>query len=226
MGMASAGAGRDGTEARAPAVLPLPGGGRVVVHAAATRSSGVPGAWAAGPGRAGIHIVDETSEEEADLLAARMARERQPGDVTVLSIHWGGNWGYEVPPEQRAFARRLVEAGAADMIHGHSSHHFKGAEIYRGKAVLYGCGDLINDYEGIGGHEAFRSPLVLLYFLRLRTADGQHAGFDVAPFRLHRFRLSRIGAADARWIRRRIAETYAFPPGPVALPGIAEPDEA
>jgi len=226
MGMAFAGAGRDEAEAQAPAILPLPGGGRVLVHAAATRSSGVPDGWAAGPGRLGVHLIDETSVEEADRLAARMAQARRPGDLTVLSVHWGGNWGYEVPPAQRAFARRLVAAGAADVIHGHSSHHFKGAEIYQGKAILYGCGDLINDYEGIGGHEEFRGALVLLYFLRLRAADGQLAGFEVAPFRLHRFRLSRIDAADARWIRRRIEATYAFPPGPVALPRIAEPDEA
>lgn len=80
MGMAFAGAGRDGAEAQAPAILPLPGGGRVLVHAAATRSSGVPDGWAAGPGRLGVHLIDETSVEEADLLAARMARERRPGD--------------------------------------------------------------------------------------------------------------------------------------------------
>jgi poly-gamma-glutamate synthesis protein (capsule biosynthesis protein) len=36
-----------------------------------------------------------------------------------------------------------------DVVHGHSSHHCKGAEVYRGRLVLYGCGDLISDYEGI-----------------------------------------------------------------------------
>lgn len=31
-----------------------------------------------------------------------------------------------------------------DVVHGHSSHHTKGAEVYRGRLVLYGCGDLIS----------------------------------------------------------------------------------
>lgn len=31
----------------------------------------------------------------------------------------------------------------ADIVHGHSSHHMKGCELYRGKLVAYGCGDLI-----------------------------------------------------------------------------------
>ena len=47
------------------------------------------------------------------------------------------------------------------MVHGHSSHHAKGFEIYNGKLILYGAGDLISDYEGIRvshescGFEAF-----------------------------------------------------------------------
>lgn len=34
-------------------------------------------------------------------------------------------------------------------MHGHSSHHVKGAELYKGKLIIYGAGDLINDYEGL-----------------------------------------------------------------------------
>lgn len=40
-------------------------------------------------------------------------------------------------------------AAGVDVVHGHSSHHAKGAEVYRGKLILYGAGDLISDYEGI-----------------------------------------------------------------------------
>ena len=47
------------------------------------------------------------------------------------------------------------------VVHGHSSHHPRPLEIYRGKPVLYGCGDLINDYEGIGGYERFHDELRL-----------------------------------------------------------------
>jgi hypothetical protein len=27
--------------------------------------------------------------------------------------------------------------------------------VYRGKLILYGCGDFIDDYEGIGGYEQY-----------------------------------------------------------------------
>jgi len=47
-----------------------------------------------------------------------------------------------------------------DIVHGHSSHHVKGIEVHRGKLILYGCGDFIDDYEGIKGYEAFRDDLV------------------------------------------------------------------
>jgi poly-gamma-glutamate capsule biosynthesis protein CapA/YwtB (metallophosphatase superfamily) len=48
--------------------------------------------------------------------------------------------------------------------HGHSSHHTKAIEIYRSRLILYGCGDFLNDYEGIGGYEEFRDDLALMYF--------------------------------------------------------------
>jgi poly-gamma-glutamate synthesis protein (capsule biosynthesis protein) len=34
--------------------------------------------------------------------------------------------------------------------------------VFGGKLVLYGCGDCINDYEGITGHERYRGDLRLL----------------------------------------------------------------
>jgi Putative enzyme of poly-gamma-glutamate biosynthesis (capsule formation) len=76
---------------------------------------------------------------------------KQQGDIVVASIHWGGNWDYKVPREQREFAHKLIDEAGVDVIHGHSSHHIKGIEVYRGKLIMYGCSDLLNDYEGISG---------------------------------------------------------------------------
>ena len=50
------------------------------------------------------------------------------GDVVVVSIHWGGNWGYEISKAQCEFARTLIDLGV-DIVHGHSSHHVKGIEV-------------------------------------------------------------------------------------------------
>jgi len=161
-GIATAGAGADIQVARRPAILDLGPGGRIVVGAVGTPSSGIPSDWAASSGRPGVSLLDDLSEEAAEELATQVTASRRPGDIVVCSIHWGSNWGYEVPAEQVRFAHRLVDAGV-DVVHGHSSHHPRPIEVYRGRLILYGCGDLINDYEGIGGREAFRTELALLY---------------------------------------------------------------
>jgi poly-gamma-glutamate synthesis protein (capsule biosynthesis protein) len=85
-------------------------------------------------------------------------------------------------------------------VHGHSSHHPKGIEIYRGRLILYGCGDYLNDYEGIEGHERYRGDLVLMYFPTLDPA-GRLVTLRMVPLRLRKFRLERATRADAAWLK-------------------------
>ena len=89
---------------------------------------------------------------------------------------------------QRAFARALIERAGVDVVHGHSSHHPLGFEVHRGRPILYGCGDLINDYEGIRGHEEYRGDLGLLWFLDfdLEPDRGRLAALTMAPLRNRR----------------------------------------
>jgi poly-gamma-glutamate synthesis protein (capsule biosynthesis protein) len=115
-------------------------------------------------------------------------------------VHWGANWGYEVSHPRRSFARRLIDAGAADLVHGHSSHHPGALEIHRDRLILYACGDLINDYEGISGHEAFRPGLGLLFFPTLDANSGKLVELAMVPMRTRRFRLSRPSEDDAEWL--------------------------
>ena len=76
-----------------------------------------------------------------------------------------------------------------DIIHGHSSHHVKGIEVYGGKPVIYGCGDFINDYEGIGGYEPYRSDLGLMYFAEVCRSSGDLVGVRMKPTRMKNFRV-------------------------------------
>ena len=171
-GICTAGAGRDAVEAASPAVIPSPGAGRVLVFSFGSVSAGVPGSWAAATGRAGVNCIDNLSARAADAIARQVHALKRDGDIFVASIHWGSNWGYEVSPAQRAFAHHLIESGGVDVVHGHSSHHPKAIEIHRGKVILYGCGDFLNDYEGIGGYESFRPDLCLMYLPTLDTVTG------------------------------------------------------
>jgi len=86
-------------------------------------------------------------------------------------------------------------------VHGHSSHHPKGIEVYKNKAILYGCGDFLNDYEGIAGYDEFRSCLVLAYFLTLNPDSGVILDLEMVPFEIKRFRLQQASAQDAAWLR-------------------------
>jgi poly-gamma-glutamate capsule biosynthesis protein CapA/YwtB (metallophosphatase superfamily) len=124
---------------------------------------------------------------------------RREGDVMVASIHWGGNWSYGISDGEIRFAHELIAPGVA-LVHGHSSHHAKAAEIFDDRLILYGCGDFLNDYEGIAGYEAFRSSLTLMYLPALDPHHGQLVDARLVPMQVHRFRLDRASEADAKWL--------------------------
>lgn len=207
-GIRTAGAGADSREAQAPAALDLAAGARVLVFAVAMETSGVPRDWAAGAANAGVALLGDLSSRSVDAIAERIAHHRRPGDIVVLSIHWGGNWGYDVSHDERRFAQALVAEAGVDVVHGHSSHHARGIEIHRERLILYGCGDLIDDYEGIAGWEPFRPELVLMY---LPTLDerGVLRSLHLEPMRLRRFRLERADAAGRRWLAQMLRRESA-----------------
>jgi len=213
-GLGPVGAGRDEQQAWSPIVLTA-GGHRVLVWSVGSASSGVPHSWAAGPEAAGVAFVSEHSDADADALCERVRLAKQPGDIAVVSVHWGSNWGYAVPREQVRFAHRLIDSGV-DVIHGHSSHHPRPVEVYRDRLVLYGCGDLINDYEGIAGEERFRGDLRLLYVARLDPA-GVLDELQMVPLQSRQMRLRLATAEDARWLHRVLRRASRGPGSQIDL---------
>ena len=73
--------------------------------------------------------------------------------------------------------------------------------MFRGRLILYGCGDCIDDYEGITGYEQYRDDLRLLYFASLQPDTGKLAALRMAPMQARKMRLHRAQAADAHWLR-------------------------
>lgn len=196
-GIPTVGAGLDQDSAWRPLAIDARGR-RVLVFAFGHASAGVPPDWAAGPTDAGVAVLPDLRDETADRVGAQVHAARRDGDVVVASVHWGSNWGYEVPSTHVRFARRLIERGV-DVVHGHSSHHPRPIEIYRDRLILYGAGDFLNDYEGISGYEAYRSDRVLGYFAEL-SSTGALSALRMVPFRTRRLRLERGSADDARWL--------------------------
>ena len=118
----------------------------------------------------------------------------------LLSIG-GGNWGYAIPNEHRQFAYQLIDEAGVDVIHGHSSHHAKGIEVYKDRPVIFGCGDFLNDYEGIRGYEEFRSDLALMYFVSMDPATRKLVWFKMTPIQIKHFRANQVTSGDALWLR-------------------------
>ncbi|WP_246525457.1 CapA family protein [Thalassovita aquimarina] len=203
-GLAQVGAGETIEQAEAPLVIPLPNGQRLLLLAFGRWDSGVPDSWAAGPLMPGVAVMPDRAEDTAEVVRDRIDPVRRPGDILVVSLHWGGNWGYDIAPEDRALAHALIDEAGADVVFGHSSHHPKAVELHDGKLILYGCGDLINDYEGIGGHDGYRPALALACIADLNPADGTLVALSMIPYRIHAFRLQRAGDEDARWLAGRM----------------------
>jgi poly-gamma-glutamate synthesis protein (capsule biosynthesis protein) len=204
-GLRTVGAGPDLEAALAPAVVAADGGPEVTVLAYGDGSSGVPAGWAATADRPGVARIPDLSVRTAASVAARIEREKQRGAIVVLSLHWGSNWGYDVPVEQVRFAHRMVDAGV-DVLHGHSSHHPRPIEVYAGRLVLYGCGDFINDYEGIGGYEHYRDDLRVLYRIQL-AEDGTLTAVELVPYQSRRLRLEHATSSDVGWLAEALDRT-------------------
>src|SRR5438128_5301546 len=201
-GIAHAGAGKNADEAAMPAVLDLTGKGRALLFSFGSSTSGIPRDWRATSISPGVNLLDDLSEATATRVASQMRQSAsggQMGDILVASIHWGSNWGYDIPPEQIMFAHRLIDEGIA-IVHGHSSHHVRALEVFKDRLILYGCGDFLSDYEGISGYERFRGDLALMYLVDVDPQSGQLVSARLVPMHMRHFRLERASASDAKWL--------------------------
>jgi poly-gamma-glutamate synthesis protein (capsule biosynthesis protein) len=193
----TAGAGRNLQQARRPAMFELPGKGRVLVIGIGSPSGGIPVQWAASDTAAGVSLIDECDPSALRTVQNLAARATEDDCVTVASIHWGPNWGYEIPRSQRDFAHALVDHAGTDIVFGHSSHHVKGFEVYRERLIVYGAGDLLTDYEGISGHESYRGDLGLMYFVTVDSRDHRLVGLELVPTQVRQFQIRRPSEPDA-----------------------------
>jgi poly-gamma-glutamate synthesis protein (capsule biosynthesis protein) len=152
--------------------------------------------------------LPDLTEATARRIVDRTSRLRGRRDLVVASIHWGGNWGYEVPPEHVRFAHCLIDGGV-DIVHGHSSHHPRPLEVYRNRLILYGCGDFIDDYEGIEGDEEYRDDLVLMYFAMFSPSGRELTAVEATLLQIRKMTLNRPSDADTAWMRDTLERVSA-----------------
>jgi hypothetical protein len=100
----------------------------------------IPEEFAAGENDPGV----AWSVDEHVVTDIKAAREAHRADVVLPFMHWG--WEYEPEPSdrQKQLARAMIDAGASAVIGGHP-HVTQGAEIYKGRPIVYSLGNFVFD---------------------------------------------------------------------------------
>lgn len=113
-----------------------------------------PRAFEAGPTWPGV-AWSEDDQVIADIRAAKAAG----ADLVIPFMHWG--WEKETRPteRQKTLARKMIDEGAALVVGGHP-HVTQGAEIYKGKPIIYSLGNFV--FDGFDYPEAQRGWLLRL----------------------------------------------------------------
>jgi len=159
MGKHVIGAGKDGEEARKPAIVERNG----VKIAFLAYCSVLRDGQAAGDGKAGIapmrahtyyapeefqpgtppKIITEPYAEDIKALQDDVRKAKKLADVVIMSIHWGLR---HVPKTictyQEPVAHAAIDAGV-DLILGHHAHSIKAIEVYKGKVCFYSIGNFM-----------------------------------------------------------------------------------
>lgn len=202
-GISFSGVGDNDEEASKASILKT-GKGRILIFSYGMPNSGVFDSWAAGTNRSGVNYLPGMSDKELIKIKENITKQKQAGDLVIFSVHWGGNWGYDISERQREFAHQLIDQDLVDVIFGHSSHHPMGMEVYKNKLIIYGAGDFINDYEGISGHEKYRGDLSLMYFPEINMETGQLINLKMLPMKIKNFSLHHASKKDVKWLEKTL----------------------
>jgi hypothetical protein len=116
--------------------------------------------FAATEGRPGIcHFALADRDGAIAVLAPLFAEARKRAHLIIVAPHWGPNLRTSPQRDQRRFGQALIGAGA-DAILGTSAHKLHGLEVYEGRPIIHGAGDLLFDF-GDGYDEGGLFSLVL-----------------------------------------------------------------
>ena len=137
-----AGAGKNLSQARSPAVLER-AGMRFGMAAFCDHQEDF-AAFDDTPGMAYLDLHDEAATLAA-WRSALASLQRAQVDWPILSLHWGPNMVLRPSPRFRRLAHAAIDMGWK-ILFGHSAHVFQGIELYRGCPILYAAGDLVDDY--------------------------------------------------------------------------------
>jgi poly-gamma-glutamate capsule biosynthesis protein CapA/YwtB (metallophosphatase superfamily) len=189
-GITPIGAGRNESEARAPAVLRA--GDMSVAVLAVTDH---PSEYAAGKQTPGVAYAP-LSWEVPRWLTRQVGQLNKVHDAVIVTPHWGPNMTTEPLGYVRAAAEELIAAGAT-LVAGHSAHVFHGVA----NRVVYDLGDFIDDY---ATDEHKRNNLSLLYTITIDT--DRNLTIRALPLALDYAHTRRANERERTWIRTRLTQ--------------------
>ena len=159
MGKIVIGAGRDGEEARKPAIVEKNGVKiAILAYCSVLRDGQVAGKNKSGvsPMRAHTHfaaeefqpgspprVISTPYEDDLEALKEDVRKAKQQADVVIVTIHWGMRIvAKTICTYQPPIAHAAIDAGA-DLILGHHAHSIKAIEVYKGKVCFYSIGNFM-----------------------------------------------------------------------------------
>ncbi|KAJ5939275.1 hypothetical protein N7466_002409 [Penicillium verhagenii] len=165
-----------------------------------------------------FHFIEYSSATRARLKSLLLSGGGSSGTKTtaalkIISVHWGPNYSWCPSERIRSLAHFLVDECGVDIVHGHSSHHVQGVEVYGGKLIIYGCGDFVDDYMV---REKYRNDLGAVWRVVVREDNGTGRGLgldrlEIFPTRVDRFRANLLDAGDEDhgWVREKVRDLSA-----------------
>lgn len=137
--------------------------------------------------RAGLHALifnASINKNTRAYLKNWIGGQRDGNEIMIVALHWGIEKQTVPTPYQVNLARACIDAGA-DVVWGHHPHVLQGAELYKGKPILYSMGNLISKKEGPTG-------LVRIYF-----EDSKFKSFRFLPLSIAGGRVKPVAAKQA-----------------------------
>ncbi|KAJ9651168.1 hypothetical protein H2198_009545 [Neophaeococcomyces mojaviensis] len=200
--IAHAGAGRTIEEADRPAVLQLPGTKRQI-HLYSF--SDHPDDWSRVREFNSLRYNEDFRSRIRSILTRSHTGLASKPDLKVFSVHWGPNYSWRPSEDIKSLARFLIDNCGVDIIHGHSSHHVQGVEVYNGKLIIYGCGDFVDDY---AVNAEYRNDLSAAWNVHVHMEEDQPieiSKLEVFPNRIKKFQAELIDQKDVdhKWICKK-----------------------
>ena len=218
-GIAFAGAGESRDEATRPAVLQLPSQrkfkGEQVVEANDSShevliysASDHPQEWGS---ISSFHLIDYSLSTRKRLKQLLNQLNAPSPALKIFSVHWGPNYSWRPSPNIRSLAHFLVDECGVDIIHGHSSHHIQGVEVYKKSLIIYGCGDFVDDY---AVDEEYRNNMSAVWRVHVKE-DGMKLKpkkLEVFPTAIRGFQAHRldVGEKDHDWVCEKVRKLSSY----------------